>query len=792
MSDVLDPIIRKIEKRPAPRPDRIIVAIDRKSGKQRRDDGVFDKAVNAFHDVILYEITVDEEHWIENASTAIAIFLTNERSELTFRMLITARRENAGAIAEALYDHVLSPAQVLFRTVRTYVGGLLEQSSRHGPESVMERIAHNRHAWQTELEHFIAKRLHLDAQIIFEIQRPIIDTDIVIRAEAVSVVPNDAPHASFPITVSLVLERAQARASDSLPRSEKEQQSLVRDVVAKTFRDKLSLFAYWYQPERVRQEITVALSATLARYAYSLKSLAIDPIVPPAAAEEHIVDVVNFTGRLARPIPFHIESKVRMLQTGAGIYHAQKLPNRKEWMKDQVQAALQSAMHGRDFIDLTAEAEQEVHNTIHERLVERARTIGHDVNTFVASAAIPEKIWLTPVKLQIGERTYKTKNDLVPAQFEIGLVVQFRTLARLEYQIKQYAEQRANDSADGANAAIREAIEKSAVSAATHAMLQIEPAKYFSEYEQWEIEDDGVDSLGRQSGDAKQRNYVRNQLVREIQAELKAVFDVARCEVSPRRVDSRVKTIIKHIESIGDVEVKVNVEPQRSQGSHEAVPIELTFHISSVAPDKWADVIQRGEAALDKTRLGKDIEKWSHEALRDRPITELYELASRQPRFLSVRRDVEELVETRVVKHYGVIVGLKSVVAGFHAVDTLERERTAFRTEADLVHIDIFKRRLQELRKGTPNEGQEAYLLARRKKVQDMINANEREDSDDFARLEQLEQELEKINRELGSLVKTIVQPIDVPRLPERGPPEDTHDHLTDVTPVSPARDTGL
>src|SRR5262249_41154184 len=152
--------------------------------------------------------------------------------------------------------------------------------------------------------------------------------------------------------------------------------------------DRIQLFAYWFQPETCAGELGLALTTVLMRYAYGLKALTIDPVDPPVTAEEQIVDDVEWIGRLARPIPFHIESRVRMTQNGAGVYHARKQPNRRDWIKMEAHAALKSAMHGRDFIDLTAEAEREVHNTVHQRLNERARTIGHEVDTFVASAAI--------------------------------------------------------------------------------------------------------------------------------------------------------------------------------------------------------------------------------------------------------------------------------------------------------------------------------------------------------------------------------------------------------------------
>lgn len=796
MSQELEPIIRKIEKRSLAKPGKAVVAVDRKSGKAISDRGFIGLARNLLQDVVLYEITVDERYWIENARAAIAVFLTNERSQLAFRMRVLAPRADAIAIAEALHDYELSPSEVLFKTVRTHLGALLEKASRQGPESVVERIASNRPAWQAEIERVIASRLHLDAEIIFEFQRPIIDTDVSVRADAIQVLPKDAPHATFPITVSIVLERTQARANDPLPRSEEERQRLVRDVVSKAFRDRISLFTYWFQPETLANELAAALSEVLLRYAYVLKSLTVDPIVPPVAAEEQIVDDVSWTGRLARPIPFHIESKVRMTPTGAGAYHGLKLPNRKDWIKTEVQAALKSAMHGRDFIDLTPEAEREVHNTVHQRLNERARTIGHEVDTFVASAAIPEKIWLDPVTVEVDRREYKTKNDLVPAEFEISLVVRMPTLARLEQVIQAHRLTRSNNTDDGANTAIRNEIVESAIRAATRVMSQITPADYFSKYERWEVPGNDEEQVG-------QKNYVRNQLVRAIRAELATNFQIARCEVNPRRVDSRVATIIKLIQEIGDIEVEVDADPQDSSGPHEAAKVKLVYYVGSVAPDEWANVIQRGEKAFSKSSLTKDLEDWSREALADRTLNEIYGLALQRADNVVVRQQIESFVTQRFIYHYGASVGIKSIKSTYNKADQLAREIAALEVERKTKLLDKYKSYLNEIGKEEDEKLRRDYLRRRRGALQALIVGNTRKSDMDHDLLRQHELELAKVQSELNAAnAETLPAPFlrlgpgensGNPKTGESRPdePNDADDEAA-KQPQRPPRDTSL
>ena len=785
MSRELEPIIRKIDKRSQALPGGVVVAIDPKTRKTISDPWVAITR-HLWQDVVLYEVTVNETHWIENARSAIAVFLTNERSDLVFRMRVTAPREKAVTIAEALHHHKLSPSEVLFKTIRDYLGKLLDNPAEQGPESVIERISANRSAWQAEIVRVIESKLHLAAEIIFEMQRPIIDTDVTVRAEAIQVFAKDAPHAAFPITVSVVLARTQSRANDLLPRSNEERQNLVRDVVIKAFRDRLVLYVYWFQPDGLANEISVALSTALARYAYSLKSLSIDPIVPPVTAEEQIVDDVSWTGRLARPIPFHIETKVRMLQTGAGIYHARGLPNRKAWIKTEVHDALQSAMHGRDFIDLTAEAEQEVHNTVHHRLNERARSIGHDVDTFVASAAIPEKIWLKPTTVEVERREYKTKNDLVPAEFEIDLVVELTTLARLEQLIQAHRLSRPNDAGEGANAAIRAAIVECATRAAGRIMSQIEPKDYFSKFERWEFPADDDEPGGKQ-------NYVRNQLIRAIRTELKAEFHVTRCEVNPRRVDSRVAAIVRLIQRIGDLKVEVDVEPQHSEGPHQSVHITIVYHIGGVAPDEWANVIQRGEAALPKEMLTANLDMWSREVLRGRPLDQLYGLTSQRASDWVVRQELETYVSARMALHSGVVVGVKSIDRDYTDVDKVRRDIEALPTRHDQAKLEKLKRAVKELTTESDDEMRRNYLRDRRKIVQQLINANPRSESEDFERLGEHERELEKIERELQVANKTLVRD-DFRRLDAPGAADQPAEPFTDAPSngQSQPRDTSL
>lgn len=786
MSDELEPIIRKIERRAQARPGRTVVAINQKTGQALSEAGLLDSAIiRILNELVLYEITPDEWLWIDNASTAVAVFPTNERSDLSFRIRVKAAKENATRIAEALHNRELSPAQVLFRIIRNYLDTLLEGTARQGQQPMIERIAMNRPTWQAEVARVISGKLHLEAEIVFQTKPPIIDPSVTIRAEAIPVVPTDARHATFPITVSVVLAPAPARLNEPLPLSGQERQTLVRDVVTKAFLDRISLYTYWYRSDELKKALHNALVEELGRYAYALKSLTIDPIVPPVPAEELIVADVNWSGRLARPIPFHVEAKVRMTTDGAGVYHARKL-NRKDWIKQEISPALELAMHGRDFIDLTAEAEREVHEAVHRRLKDHAHSIGHEVETFVASAAIPEKIWLKPTAVQIERREYKTKNDLVPAEFEIDLVVELTTLSRLEQLIQNQRLTRPNDPGDGANEAIRKAIIDAAVGAASRIMSMIEPAKYFSAYERWEVStEDIVDDSGQ--------NYVRNQLVRAITAELRAEFLVGRCRVNPRRVDSRVASIIRHIQQIGDIEVTVKVEPRESTGQHDAMDVTLNYYIAGIDPDRVANVIQRGNDPLPRDRLVKDLKDWSFEILKGRPREQLDGLTSRDQESRVVQQEVENFVVGRVKFHHGVIVGIKAISTGYSEVDDVRRSYKTLQLREQQARIAGMTRAIEETAGESDEEADRKYLRSRLEVLQRLIRENPRLDDDDFRRLAQHTDELNEIKEQLAAANKTM---LSTPRLQlelSRGSrPAEEEQQAAPPKDVTPPRNTSL
>src|SRR5205085_9258066 len=131
----LEPIIRTIDRRSETKPGRVVVAVDTGTRRASTETGFIALAKERLQqmilkDIALYEITSDEPHWIDNAKAANAVFLTNERSELVFRMRVTAPSPKAAAIAAALYHPDLTPAQVLLKTVETHLGRLLDDASR--------------------------------------------------------------------------------------------------------------------------------------------------------------------------------------------------------------------------------------------------------------------------------------------------------------------------------------------------------------------------------------------------------------------------------------------------------------------------------------------------------------------------------------------------------------------------------------------------------------------------------------------------------------------------------------
>jgi hypothetical protein len=788
MSDQLEPIIHKIERRSLAKLGTSVVAINTKTGKAILEAALVNMAIaQLFSEVVLYEVTPDVWVRINNANAPIAIFPTNERSDVTYRLRLKAVKENATRTAEALHHIERKPAEVVLSMIHDFLQARLEESSKQGRESAMERLTIHRLTWQAEVARVINSKLGLEAELVFELPPTTIDTDLPIRVEGAAVVPSDARHATFSVTLSVVLARAQARSNEPFLHSPAEQQQFIREVVVRAFRDNISLYTYWYQPNELQKRLTNALVEELGRYAYVLKSpIAIDPIQPPIPAQDVIKANVEWTGRLARPIPFHIEAKVNMLPSGAGLYHARKI-DRASTIKEKMLPALTLAMHGHDFVDLTEEFETQVRRRVHQILNEHAHTIGHEVEveTFVTRSAVPEKIWLKSTPIHIERREYKTKNELVPAEFEIDLLVELPTLARFEQLIQDYRQTRPNDTSDGANEAIRSAIAESAIRAASRVMSQIEPIKYFSEYERWEAA--GDESVGPEP------NYVRDQLVRAIAAELKSEFGVERCRVNPRPVDRRVALILKAIQQIGDIDLKVVVEPRDSRGPHEALEVRINYRIATLDLDSVAQVIQRGDNPLPRASIEKDLKDWSFEALNARPREELYGLVAIDPASRMTKMQIEQHVGGSMKFHYGVIVDIKTISLGRSEVDDAERIYNALPTREIAGQLASYQRALAEAAAPSDEEADRKFLRARLEVLQNLIRDNPREDIDDQRRLERHQEELDEIKRQLVASKKSILA---TPRLqlevarnarppesePAGAPPQD----------VTPPRDTGL
>jgi hypothetical protein len=357
--------------------------------------------------------------------------------------------------------------------------------------------------------------------------------------------------------------------------------------------------------------------------------------------------------------------------------------------------------------------------------------------------------------------------------------VELTTLSRLEQLIQNQRLTRPNDTSDGANAAIRAAMVDSAVRAASRVMSQIEPAKYFSDYERWEVSDnDGVDETGQ--------NYVRNQLVRAVAAELKADFLAGQCRVSPRRVDSRVASIIRLIQQIGDIEVTVKVEPADSEGPHDASDVTFNYYIGDVYPDEIANVIQRGDDPLPRARLERDLKDWSFEALSGRPRQELQSLSVRHRASYGVQKRLEDDIVGKVKVHYGVVVGIKSISAGYSEVDGVERTFTGLRLREQKARIQAMDRAIAESAGPSDDEIHRGFLRSRAEVLQQLIRDNPSEQDEDFRLLEQHKAELNEIRAQLSAANKTILQTPRHQLERARGatpPPDEPQAPIRDVTP---------
>ena len=657
----LDAILQQTTQTRA-RPGHVLVTIDPATDKVVHDTGLMGRLARGFRPTVTYSLTVDKPAEIYDVDQCMKVFVTKEEAQIRFRLAVVARASRAEQIVEALTDKVRSPIEVLMMVVTDAIRIMSDESQRQGPDSLARRISRDRDNWQRRIAQSIFDRIGLEAELIFELGTLIPDLP-EISLEFVEVRPKDAPHRTVPLSVHFVLEATEERANDPLPRSDRERRERIRVVVATAFRDEVTLYDYWFDRAKVEQILSRAVDRAFASAAHRTRHVQMEPASPPHLREEKVACTIGWKGNSGRLIEFYVEAVLAFLPTGAGLYDSLHLAPRKEWLAAKASQALEIAMQGRDFWDLALVDQAEVAAKVRAILGVAARETGQAVEPIVAKVILPENRWLDRQYLEITGKSFKTKNELGVAEFDINLEIQFNTIRPLIEYVRHHSDTPQN-SIDF-NAEIGKHILAMVTKNAAATISQIEHVDYFAKWEQWDHFDDVVP--GALPGEA---NYVHNRLVMAISRELRDRFSPSVCVVRLRRVDSAVGKLVKVIETLGPIEVSLQIEPAEATSKAQFIPLTARFRPGFLDPAYTPDAVRRGAEHIDAAAIADTLQSKVSEFLDGRTTDDLRSLArgtsdtppdggrgDARPLFV----ELETYVSSKIVAFYGFSVRLETV-----------------------------------------------------------------------------------------------------------------------------------
>lgn len=603
----------------------------------------------------IYEVTLDRPVEIWDAQDMIRPFLTNESTNLRFRLQVSANATNAERIAEALHHRADSPMQVLLAHVRRIIAEIADsEAASGGAQRIGNRILKNRLAMQELIRRSLYDRTGLTATIIFE-GTPQSET-VEIKFDSHPVSPKDAPHATVPLTVFATLEPTGETPTDPLPPTDERKRALLTRFAEEATRKEMTLHTYWYDPDRAADILRHRLNESLGQTGYRCAALKMQPGRPPVPAFDQVDASISWKGFRGRVVVFHLDAIMRMREDGAGRYHAAGLPVRRTWLAEKGEAALRSAMHGRDFYDLTASEQVDVGHRVKEVLTREALAIGHDVDPVAPDVRLPEKRWLTPQVLEIDTDTYATKNaGAAMAEFSASLEIRFLRIRPLV----DYIDHRPKPlEAPDYDKAIEEAIRELVVDTLKITMQTIDTTDYYADWEEWDTPFALSDTPIRHS-----RNYVRNKLVQAVRSVLMSRLDAAEVKLQLNRVDGALGRIDAVIRGLGRLDVEGHAEPADMARQSEEIRFALAVRPGQIEPQEAAEVMRRGAEHLDREDILKSILFAGREFLTERTVNELRELNAgvlANHRSATMKQQLEAHIDRHIVRYYGFRVTLEN------------------------------------------------------------------------------------------------------------------------------------
>lgn len=596
----------------------------------------------------VYDILLDE--WVEiyDASRLLRTFLSNEEATVEFRVKLAVNSRNAEKVAEAFHHPHRSPSEILFDEIRRVLKTLIESSQREGPETVSQRLFTHRRDWQETIANRLEDRLGLSAKIIFEVPPPVLTRDF--RVEDFMVRLKDALHRTVPMTVAIKLAPTTDSPVDTFPNDRDRQQRLLRDAIQEAAINDITLFDYWFEPAVVERAIQLRLDVVCRHYAYRVSQVSLKPAPAPMLHREHIAIELPWQGHRGREVIFQIDADLFLVGDGAGRYDALGRPDRRDWLRSRCQTAVRLAMHNRDFYDLGLEDQETIEAQVRKILKDEAAGIGHDIETVIARARLPENRWLQRQVVEVPVERYPTKSSAVNA--EVGAIVElrFNTIRPLI----DHVDQRNRDGGNDYDSRIEAELKRLVQDSLRTAIQQVDPNAYFAGWEPWSVSlDDEDGTRPRNNGSSE---LVRSSLTRELVRDIKRSLSPEIVKVQLSRRDTDYTLASEAVTGLGDFVIRGMATPAGTQSSDRDVPYEIFVRPGHILPEQMAEMLKRGLGRLAAEDVRRSLTHATEEFMQGRSRAELEDLnfgTRLSPDRKSIKVELEEFLCQRIGNLYG-------------------------------------------------------------------------------------------------------------------------------------------
>jgi hypothetical protein len=590
-----------------------------------------------------YVVTLDKPTALEQATVSVRDSQTGERVELGYRTSILIRKENAvRAVSTWLAGSADYPNDVIGSILQRWVDGLGAEEHL----GLKERLALNSPLLRNVVADKIRDALGLEASISFEIDEQAILNPRTFDTTRFSIRLSDYRTKEFPFRVEATISRL-SRPKKPEPHDDIGWARLLRNVTIAICDESVSLHAYYFDRKQLVGLISDQFTSAIADFGRKLDRLNIfDLEEPPFRLESPVVrTAVSWSSPTGKSVNFNVEARFRIGDGQAAVYAANGAPALRDWLKDAVEFDVQAILLGRDLLDLTRETLAELRDALKQRLIPTARSIGLEVEFFVADPILKEWRYLQDFEVPVPAQRYETRDPGNPVACAIIVIGRLGSLAR----VRQFL-----DPDDIIEDRIREAAVNAAARHIRAIPLDMLYANFERDSDRWNLVAPGtVEANGAVS--------FSRQISEQIGAELLQRFGMI---CAPDAIDVRLDDA-EHRQKQGEIarqdpiEVNVVVEPRDLRSPHDRVPVALRFFIEAVSKHRVTNLLQRD---YDRGRFSTQLKEWTEQCLRTFAHDEL--TTPEQLQQDVVRRHVTETVGRRSIEYFGIEVTVMSITPG--------------------------------------------------------------------------------------------------------------------------------